>query len=124
MTQAGLEFINSCMEKLNIPYQFMCWKAKLPDTFFIGQYTEVPSDSEAGYEETDFNITGTTKESYSKLEDVKKKIKNFFTTEGLTKVFEDGSGIAVIYSNSYPIPSIEEGVYRIQVTLKVKEWSC
>ena len=124
MTQEGLGFINSAMENLKIPYQFMSWKSKVPDTYFVGEYTEVPSDSEAGYEETDFNITGTTKESFTKLEEVKKQIKQFFTSEGITKIFENGSSIAVMYSNSYPIPSVEEGVHRIQITLKVKEWSC
>jgi hypothetical protein len=35
---------------------------------------------------------------------------------------ENGWGIAVSYETAFPVPSIEEGVSRINITLRVKEW--
>jgi hypothetical protein len=35
---------------------------------------------------------------------------------------ENGWGIMIAYASSFPVPSIEEGVHRIQITLTIKEW--
>ena len=33
-------------------------------------------------------------------------------------------GIAVFYSDSFPVASVQEGVRRLQVNLRIKEWRC
>jgi hypothetical protein len=124
MTIEGLSFVNSCIEKLNIPYQFMEWKSKIPDTYFVGEYTELETMDESGREESSFILTGTTNRNYMELESVRGKLKEYFTNEGLTAILDSGSGIAVFYDSSFPVPSIDEGVRRIQINLKVKEWRC
>lgn len=122
MTIAGLEFLNNALSTLGIPYEFMEWTSDLSDPYFVGQYSEIPNPNEDGKEEADFLIIGATQNKFLELESVKEKIKNYFTNEGLTTILPNGCGIAVMYESAYPIPSIDEGIHRIQITLKVKEW--
>lgn len=124
MTVEGLGFLNESFESLGIPYEFMEWTDEIiPDTYFVGQYTETASLDEDGQIESDFFLTGTTKNKYLELEKVKEQIREYFGSDGLTEILPCGTGIAVAYDLAYPIPSIEEGIHRIQITLKVKEWS-
>lgn len=122
MTIEGLGFLNTCLEGLKIPYQFMEWTSDVPDTYWVGEYTEVEPSNEDGMEESDFILTGTTNKKFLELEKTKELLKNHFTKEGKTFTLDSGSAIAVMYSNSYPVPSVDEGVHRMQVTLKIKEW--
>lgn len=125
MTIEGLGFIDSCLDELEIPYQFMEWTSTpVPDTYWTGEYTEVESLNEDGLEESTFILTGTTNKKYIELESVKQKLKEYFTAYGKKAILESGSGIVVSYSDSYPIPSIEEGIHRLEVKLKIKEWRC
>lgn len=123
MTKAGLTYINQCMNVLQIPYEFMEWTSTpVPNTYWVGEYTEVPSINEDGLDETDFIITGTTNQKYIDLETVKERIKEYFPNEGRTAILANGAGIAVCYSNSFPVPSMQEGIYRLQINLNIKEW--
>lgn len=122
MTQEGLNFINTSLESLGIPYQFMLWKSSPASTYWTGEYNETTAINEDGMEESNFILTGVTNKSFTKLEETKEKIKNYFTYEGHTHIFESGSAIAVMYSEAYPVPSVDEGVHKIQITLNIKEW--
>lgn len=122
MTIEALGFVNSIMEELQIPYQFMEWTSEIPDTYFVGEYTEVEPLTEDGMQEADFLLIGTTNQKYLELETVKQELMEHLTTEGITSIMDSGSGIMVAYSNAYPVPSVDEGVHRIQITLKIKEW--
>lgn len=122
LTIEGLTFINSELEKLNIPYEFGKWSTAIPDTFWIGSYTEIESLNEDGYEESTFILTGVTTKNKLSLLETKDKIKDKFNNEGLTAILESGSGIAIFYANSNPIPSIEENMERLEITLRIKEW--
>ena len=125
MTIEALGFINSCLDELEIPYQFMEWTSTLvPETYWTGEYTETESMNEDGLEESTFILTGTTKKKYFELESVKQTLKEYFTTYGKTAMLGNGSAVVVMYSDSFPVPSIQEGVHRLQVNLKIKEWRC
>lgn len=126
MTIEGLSFINSCLDELKIQYEFMEWTSTpIPDSYWVGEYTEIEPLNEDGLEETMFILTGTTiRNKYIELENAKQKLKEYFTTEGLTAILESGSGIAVFYSDSFPVASVQEGVRRLQVNLRIKEWRC
>lgn len=124
MTTEALQFINDSLESLNIPYEFMGWTKDLSFPYFTGEYTEIESLDEDGMEQGTFLLTGTTKNGYLELEEIKDKIKDFFPTEGRTAILDSGSGIAVSYSTSLPIPSGEQGLQRIQINLSIKEWRC
>lgn len=122
MTIEGLGYINNLLVSMGIPYEFMEWTSDVPDTYFVGEYTESPSLNEDGLIESSFILMGTTRKKFLELETIKEQIRKKFTSEGLTAILPNGWGIAICYDSSYPVPSIEEGVHRIQITLNIKEW--
>lgn len=124
MTIEGLGFITKCIEEMGIPYEFMEWTQDVSFPFFVGEYSEIEPLTEDGLEEGTFILTGTTTGTYLELEAVKEIVKNYFGSDGLTAILDSGSGIAVSYGTSYPIPIDEQGVRRIQINLNVKEWRC
>ena len=123
MTIEGLGYLNSMFESLGIPYELEQWNSPdIPNTYWVGEYIEVESLNEDGLDESTFVLTGTTNQKFKDLETVKQTIKQYIGNEGLTDILDSGSGIAVLYVASQPLPSVEYGVYRLQVTLRIKEW--
>lgn len=123
MTVAGLKFIKGELLGLGIPYEFMEWTSSpIPKTYWVGEYSEVAPVNEDGEFESTFILTGTTKRKYLDLETVKEQIRNHFPEYGLTEILPNGWGIAVMFETSFPVPAVEEGVHRMQITLRVKEW--
>lgn len=123
MTKQALKYISNIMKELKVPYEFMIWSKELSFPFFVGEFTETDNEKEDGMMSSTFIITGTTDGTYLQLLDVKDKIKNYFTNEGLTAIFDDGCGVAISYSNSFPVPTGENGLKRIQINLQIIEWS-
>lgn len=124
MTIEGLGFITNCFEQLGIPYEFMEWTQELSVPFFVGEYSEIESMNEDGFEEGTFLLTGTTTNNYMELELVKEQVKDFFGFDGITAILESGSAIAVSYMTAFSIPTDENEMRRIQINLNVKEWRC
>lgn len=123
MTIAGLAFLKGELLSLGIPYEFMEWTSHpVPKTYWVGEYSEVAPVDEDGLFESTFLLTGTTKGKYLSLEIVKEQIRNHFPEYGLTEILPNGWGIAVMFETSFPVPAVEEGVHRMQITLRVKEW--
>lgn len=118
-----LNFINSELEKVQVPYEFGEWNSTVTYPYFVGEYSEIEPSSESGEEEKTFILNGFMRGSFLKLEEMKEKIKMAFPpVEGKTAILDDGSGIAVFYSTSFPVPTGEEGLKRIQINLSVKCW--
>lgn len=124
MTIEGLGFITNCFAEMGIPYEFMEWTQEVSFPFFVGEYSEIESPNEDGLEEGTFILTGVTTRSYLELEVVKEMVKNYFGKDGLTAILDSGSGIAVSYETSFPIPIDEQDIRRIQINLSIKEWRC
>lgn len=122
MTIEALNYIDKCMEELEIPYEFLEWKSDITFPYFIGEYSEIESLSEDGKEEGTLIITGTTDGDFLDLETIKEKLKIYFPYYGRTAILENGSGIAVFYSSSFPVPTGVQGLERIQINLNVTEW--
>ena len=123
MTVAGLAFLKGELLSLGIPYEFMEWTLHpVPKTYWVGEYSEVAPVDEDGLFESTFLLTGTTKGKHLSLEIVKEQIRNHFPEYGLTEILPNGWGIAVMFETSFPVPAVEEGVHRMQITLRVKEW--
>lgn len=124
MTKKVLKFINDELVKLGVNYEFMEWSEEtVPITYFIGEYQEDESVNEDGLQDTTFILTGTTRSTWFELEDIKEKIENNFPQiEGKTAILDNGSGIAVFYGNSFPVPTGNDELKRIQINLKIKEW--
>lgn len=122
MTIEGIEFINSCLDELKIPFEFKEWTSDVPETYWVTDYLEVESMNEDGMEESTFILTGNTLKSKMELESVKEKVKKYFGNEGITAILPSGSGIAVSFSTGNYIPSIDHSVHRLEINLEVKEW--
>lgn len=122
MTIEALSYLNDCFESLSIPYEFMQWTKDLSFPYFIGEYTEVEPLDEDGKEEGTLILTGTTNESYMTLESIKESLKQFFPSYGKTAILDSGSGIAVSFSNAFPVPTGVQGLVRIQINLNIQEW--
>lgn len=121
MSISTLRFISEKLEKLKIPYVFEEWTAnEVPDPYFVGEYNEVESTEreENGYQETTFILTGTGRK-WLGLEQAKEIIENNITE---TAILPNGNGIAVFYSNSFPVPTGDAELKRIQINLTIKEW--
>lgn len=121
MSISALKFISEKLERLKIPYAFEEWTAnEVPDPYFIGEYNEVESTEreENGYQETSFILTGTGRK-WLGLEQAKEIIEKNITE---TAILPNGNGIAVFYSNSFPVPTGDAELKRIQINLTIKEW--
>lgn len=121
MGMAAISYMGRRMEELEIPYMFMEWAGQPPDPYFVGEYTEVESQNreENGFQETSFLLTGFTKKSWTELEKLKEKIERNITQ---TAVMEDGSAVAVFYSNAFPVRTGDASLKKLQIYLQIKEW--
>lgn len=124
MTVEALQYINDCMESLSIPYEFMQWTKDLSFPYFVGEYTEIEPLDESGKEQGTLMLTGTTNKNYLSLESIKENIKKYFPYYGKTAILDNGSGIAVSFSTAFPVPTGEQGLFRIQINLNIQEWRC
>lgn len=124
MTTEALKFINESMEQLQIPYEFIVWSSDLVFPYVVGEYTEIEPLNEDGQEETTFLLTATSNNNFMELEEIKEKLKDFFPEYGRTAILDSGSGIAVSFSTAFPVMSGEQGLFRMQINLKIKEWRC
>lgn len=117
-----LAFIKTELERIGIPYAFMRWNADVKHPYFIGEYSEVVTTNEDGYEEYSFILTGTTRGTWGELETAKNTIKNHFpSVGGLRGSTADGT-VVVFYDNAFPIDTGEADLKRIQINLTIKKW--
>lgn len=117
-----LQVITEIMEALGLPYAFMLYsETPLPPLYFVGEYSEIAGTTEDGLQEATFHLTGYTKGTWLELEQAREKIQRYFCN-GYTAVTEGGTGLAISYANTLPLPTSDAEIKRIQVNLNVKEW--
>lgn len=117
-----LGVLNDELNSIGVPYEFMQWTDPVQYPYFIGEYSEVPTVTEDGYKESTLLVTGTTKGSWLELEQFRAKIESHFPRIfGLRKSTDDGA-VIIYYENSFPVPTGEADLKRIQINLQVKEW--
>ena len=125
MTKTALKIIDKAMDALGLEYGFIRYNKK-PVVFphWVGTYQEIPPVSESGHSTTSFSLTGNHRGSWDDLETQKEQIENYFNkVSGKTVMAEDGSAVAVFYSNSLIIPSMDAELKRMQINLDIHEWS-
>ena len=125
MTRKALKIIKEAMESLGLEYGFMRYnKNPMIYPFWVGSYQESPPDSENGHSTASFSLTGNHRGAWDDLETQKERIENYFNkVSGKTVMAEDGSAVAVFYSNTLIIPSMDAEMKRIQINLDIHEWS-
>lgn len=119
MTNESLKYIQDVMKKEQVPYEFKEWSSDIVYPYFVGDYTEPQYNVETGLQESSFFITGTTKGTYSELENFKQKIKKAFNVQ---TVLPNGNGLAIVYGGCLNIPTGNAEMKRIQINLNIKEW--
>ena len=78
MTVNGLKFIADKLNAAGIPYCFEEWTKDIQYPYFVGSYTESEPLNEDGESNSTFLLTGTTRDSWLSLEQLKAEIKNIF----------------------------------------------
>lgn len=125
-----LKVIDNAMNDLGINYEFGEWTGEIVYPYFVGEYQEIEPVNEDGMQETTFMLTGFARDvegtmnAYVALENTKDKISSYFNkVGGRTVIADNGSAVAVFYSNSLVIPTGDAELKKIQINLDVKEWS-
>ena len=119
---AALGIINTELNSAGIPYEFMEWTDPVQYPYWVGEYSEVATLTEDGYKESAFILTGTTKGPWLELEQARAKIEKRFPNPYGLRMATDGGAVVIHYENSFPVPTGEADLKRIQVNLKIKEW--
>lgn len=124
MSRNLLGIVASSMESLGLEYAFATYKGHpIRYPYFVGEYTETPSTTEDGMQETSFILNGFHRGSWLELEDAREKIEQHFSrVSGHTVIADDGSAVAVFYEGSLVVPTGDEEFKRLQINLKSKEW--
>lgn len=124
MSTTACSVISDILKAIGIEYGFMTYNKKpIRYPYFVGEYTETEPYTEDGMEESEFLLTGFTRDTWLSLEEAKNKIKKQFDPiTGRCGITDDGGAIAVFYAGSRPVPTGDAELKRIEITLKIKEW--
>lgn len=125
MTPQALAFINGRLNGAGLNYHFARYNygdGAPVYPYEVGTYSESDAVSEDGRQEATFTLSCWTRGEWLELEQVKAKIKALFPVYGATEIL-DGSGVAVAYVRSQPIPTGDSELKRMDITLTVIEWS-
>lgn len=120
-----LNFMNSELGTMGIPYEFLEWTQPVSYPYFIGEYNEFEPILENNEEEKTFILTGFNrgKDARMQLERMRGLIeKEFDPVNGKIATLNSGSVVAIFYSSSFYVPTGEEELYKIQINLSVKLW--
>lgn len=117
-----LKYIKEQMEVLAVPYEFGEWTSDIIYPYFVGEYTENPTDTEDGKETTTFILNGFHRGKYIDLETINKKIKKHFDPRFGLRAKTDSGSIAVFFDGAFYVPTGESELKRIQINLLIKEW--
>ena len=122
-----LKTIADAMDALGINYDFKRWQGLPSYPYFVGEYQEVESINEDGMQETQFILNGFARgeDAIAELERAKKKIqKHFPQVGGRLATTEAGSAVAIFYASAFEnLPTGDAELEKIQINLKIKEWS-
>lgn len=120
-----LNFMNTELDAIGIPYEFLEWTQTVSYPYFVGEYSEFEPTLENNEEEKTFILTGFCRGNGSrmKLERMRALIeKHFDPVNGRIATLDSGSVVAIFYGNSIYVPTGEDELYKIQVNLSLKLW--
>lgn len=120
-----LNFMNSELDRVGVPYEFLEWTQKITYPYFVGEYNEIEPTDESGEEDKTFILTGFCrgKDARLNLGGMRARVEKAFPAQGgKIATLNSGSVVAVFYSNAFYVPTGEAELYRIQINLTVKLW--
>lgn len=122
MIETALDIIKTELQSIGVPYEFMQWTSDVQYPYWVGEYTETPTDTEDGYHEGTLLLTGTTRKSWLGLAEHRAKIEDHFpSVSGLRKTTGKGA-VVIFYANSMPVDTGEAESKRMQINLQIKAW--
>ena len=123
MIEKILGIITSEMNIIDVPYAFMRWASNTkPDRYWIGEYSETPTNTEDGYKEFTVMLTGTANGSWLELSQDRGKIEDHFSVVGGIRKTTELGAVVIFYENSFPVPTGDANLKRFQVNLRIKAW--
>ena len=125
MTLNTLKTINKAMKTLGLEYGLVRYDKKpVVYPYWVGEYQEIGTTSESGHSTSSFTLTGFHRGEWASLEQQKESIENYFNkVSGRTVMAEDGSAVAIFYSNAMILPTMDAELKRIRINLDIHEWS-
>lgn len=122
MIESILATIKAEMQNIGIPYEYMRWKGKVEYPYFVGEYTEIPTDSEDGREEGTLLLAGYTRNTWLELTQAIQKIKDHFPSVGGFRKATDSGVVVLFYSHAFPIDTGDAELKKIQINIDVMAW--
>ena len=120
-----LTVLNEEITALGIPYQFMEWNSEdgvLRYPYAVGELTRTPTANEDGNFESTLLITVTTRGTWAELYEIDSIIEAHFPSSGGLNVSTEKGACIIFYAGSFPVPTGEADLKRIQINLDIKEW--
>lgn len=116
-----LTYISDQLDSIDIPYEFGEWTQDVSYPYFVGTFTEIEHRYEDGYTGGNMTIDGWARGSGAKLQlaQASDKIKELFDDN---RAVVDGAAFLVSFSSSAPVPSGEDDLFRVTISLDTKEW--
>lgn len=114
--------ISKELKAIGVPYEFMRFTSDVEDRYWVGEYSEVTTDTEDGYNEYTMLLTGTTQNAWLELIKDSEKIKDHFPQIGGLRTASEKGVVVIFYDNSFPVDTGEADLKRIQINLHIKTW--
>lgn len=114
-----LSFISNKLNEAEIPYELGEWKSRVSYPYFVGSFSENDYRFEDGCTSGTFTLDGWSRSSITELLTVNEKIKALFQD---LQAVQNNSAFYIRYGGAIPVPTGEEGLYRITITLFTDEW--
>ena len=119
MNSKILAYLNKLFSNTGINYSFMRKNGAVSYPYFVGDYLEQAEATESGEMRVTFNLNGWTDGSWLELEKIKENLADKLRN---VEAIVDNYGVAVLYSNSIPIPIEDDELKRIQIVFEVHIW--
>lgn len=117
-----LGIVHSELTGIGVPYEFMQWTSTVNGEYWVGEWSDTPTNTEDGYEESTLLLTGTTRGTWLELEQTRAKIEQHFPRVRGLRIPTDDGAVLMFYNNSFPVPTGEADLKRIQINLLIKKW--
>ncbi len=123
MRSVTLTYLADRLAENNIAYELNEWTGRtMPKVFTVGTYTEQPFDMQSGKQVIDFTLTAeAVNGTWNDLQALRDRIMRLFVDH--RAVLSDGTLLAILYQTASPIPSAAYNVKRLEIKIKITEWS-
>lgn len=125
MKEATMNWFANWMDGLSIPFDFMEWKSKPPDRYFVGEPNEavMTTMEEDGRQDSTLMLRGFSRLDGTAWRVLHQDAETIRKNLPQTAILPDGTGVAVFYAGATPVPTGDAQLKSIKINLDIKEWS-